>query len=158
MVVSIISNNPFEYEVVKEPYGTDDRFTLFHKHIFEQVSIAGDQTPRQLADNTNTEHNANFRTNYWHQATFSKLSSDTELHGDVITNILLFCESLSSTYQATHSLSIKVLPPYHALTSNSIIHCIVIGNPSTFRAEKTSLWMQLDNLSTRSSKVTSHTK
>ena len=133
MVVSIISSNPFKYEVVKEPYGTDDLFTLFPKDIFEQVLIAGDQTPRQLSYNTNTERNANVCTNYWRQETFSKLSSDTELRGDGITNIRLFYESLSSTCQATHSLSIKVLPPYHALTSNSTIHCIMIGNPLTFR-------------------------
>ncbi len=60
MVIDIISNDPFEYEVVKEPYGTDDRFILFHQNIFEQVLIASEQTPQQVADNTNTECNANF--------------------------------------------------------------------------------------------------
>ena len=139
MVIDIISNNPFEYEVVKEPYGTDDRFILFHKDIFEQVSIAGDQTPQQVADNNNAERNTNFCINCWWKATFSKLSSDIELYGDGITNICRFYKSLFFTCQAMHSISLEVLPDYLDLSSNSSIFQIIIGDPSAFRGEKTKL-------------------
>ena len=111
-IIGLYNKEPYEYLVIKEPYGQDDQYHLIHSEIYQQVT---DQKPLPSVVGYPSEQYT-FRASNWKQATFLKLADSIVLQGDGITEIKTFYESIASICQSSHAMSNKDLPHFEELS------------------------------------------